>query len=482
MRRAGAWQQPFFMGMRAVFFLVLVFPMLTFGAVDFEPLAVITMVVAVSAAIMCWRPFPYPRLSFISGVALVCLVVLALTQYGQSLRLLDNPWEHPAWSYIRSLVGPVEGALSVTPEQTKADIIVWSPLLTFVVALHLFNCRGEAFLLLSILSYLVAAMAAISLCQFLLAPMTVGFETKTAYIGSLTGFYINRNSAGTYFGIGIVINAGLLGFYLQSSSLRALASKVLNPGRLTNVEKATFYMIVGLLMDVLALAATQSRGATASVFIGLICLVWLLNGGKRRRRRSAPRSIPRGWRLALIVSLMSTATVVVAQEAIYRMGAQSVDQARLCTFSSTAQAVRDNWPLGSGFGSFPDVFPAYRSPQCSGIEGVWDAAHNSYLEGALGMGIVFVVVLGVALTALGWALVTGLLERSRYRFAPVIGLTSLLVVALHSLVDFSLQIPGNALLLAALLAGCVTISLGERPSFDPIADTAMQRRPAADQS
>lgn len=48
-------------------FLVLVFPMLTFGAVDFEPLAVITMVVAVSAAIMCWRPFPYPRVSFIAG-------------------------------------------------------------------------------------------------------------------------------------------------------------------------------------------------------------------------------------------------------------------------------------------------------------------------------------------------------------------------------------------------------------------------------
>nr|WP_246705047.1 O-antigen ligase family protein [Rhizobium sp. SG570] len=225
-----------------------------------------------------------------------------------------------------------------------------------------------------------------------------------------------------------------------------------------------------MLIEVLALAATQSRGATVSVFIGLICLAWLFS----QRKRSGRRSNVRRRRFVLIVSLMSIIAVVVAQKVIYRIGAQSVDQARLCTYASTAQAVWNNWPLGSGFGSFADVFPAYRSAQCSGIEGIWDAAHNSYLEGALGLGIVFVVVLGVALITLGWAFAIGLLERRRYHFAPAIGLASLVLVVLHSLIDFSMQIPGNAMFFAALLAGCVTISLGEKTSFEPVAEDSDQ--------
>lgn len=470
MWKALAWRQAFFTGMRVIFSLVLAFPMLTFGAVDFEPLAIITMVMTISAAMVCWRPFLHPRVSFIAGVALVCLIVLAVVQYGQSLRFPNNPWEHPAWSYVRALVGPVDGAASVIPEQTRADIITWVPILTFIVALHLFNRRRDAFLLLSMLSHLVVGVAVISLCQFLFSPMTLGFESKTAYIGSLTGLYVNRNSAGTFFAMGIVINAGLLAFYLQNSSLGAFARKIFTPDRLTSAEKTTLSLMIGLLIEVLALAATQSRGATVSVFIGLICLAWLLNCGKRSGRRSQTR-----WRrFALVVSLMVIVAVVVAQETIYRMSAQSVDQARLCTYASTAQAVWDNWPLGSGFGSFADVFPAYRSPQCSGIDGVWDAAHNSYLEGALGLGVVFVTILGVALAILSWALVTGLLERHRYRFAPAIGLASLVLVALHSLIDFSLQIPGNALFFAALLAGCVAISLGEKPSFEPVVENSEQ--------
>lgn len=478
MAKAVAWKEAFFTGMRAIFALALIFPMLTFGAVDFEPLAVITIVMAISAVMVCLRPLQNPRISAIAGVALVCLIALVVVQYGQSLRFPDNPWQHPAWNYVRALVGPVDGAASVIPEQTRADIIVWSPILTFIVALHLFNRRRNAFLLLSMLSHLVVAVAVISLCQFLFTPMTVGFETKTAYIGSLTGFYVNRNSAGTFFGMGIVLNVGLLNYYLQNSSLLAFARKIFTPDRLNRAEKTTLFLLIGLMIEVLALAATQSRGATASVFLGLICLAWIFN----RRKRSGHRSRSRFGRLALIISLMSIVVVIVAQETIYRMSAQSVDQARLCTYASTARAVWENWPWGSGFGSFADVFPAYRTPQCSGIDGVWDAAHNSYLEGALGLGVVFVAALSVALVALVWALVIGLLERRSYRFAPAIGLASLVVVALHSLIDFSLQIPGNALFFAALLAGCITLSLGESLISKPISDNSEQTPWAAHQS
>lgn len=444
----------FLTGMRVVFVVTLIFPMLTFGAVELEPLAMNTLVTSVSLVLLCWRPIRQRRIAFIAGIALVCILTLGAGEYAQSLRFAGNPIEHPAWEYVRTLVGSVDGAVSVIPEQTRADIIAWSPVLTFILALHLFNRRTEAFLLIRILSHLVMGVAVISLVQFFFTPMIVGFETKTAYVGSLTGFYINRNSAGTFFGIGIVITVGLMAFHLRNSRPSEVFRKTLTPDRLTGSERAALYLSVGMMMEIFALAATQSRGATVATFVALVYLTWIFSRGGRSVNQTRIR-----WaRFAIVSGLISIISVIVAQEAIYRFNAQSVDQARLCTYASTWQAVRDNWPWGAGFGSFAAVFPAYRSPQCSGIEGIWDAAHNSYLEGALGLGAWFVVVVVVAYAALGWAFTVGLRERRSHRFAPAIGIAALLLAGLHSLIDFSLQIPGNALFLAALLAACVTIS------------------------
>jgi hypothetical protein len=46
------------------------------------------------------------------------------------------------------------------------------------------------------------------------------------------------------------------------------------------------------------------------------------------------------------------------------------------------------------------------------------------------------------------------------RFVPVLGVAALILATLHSMVDFSLQIPGFNVYFAALMASTVTISLG----------------------
>jgi hypothetical protein len=54
----------------------------------------------------------------------------------------------------------------------------------------------------------------------------------------------------------------------------------------------------------------------------------------------------------------------------------------------------------------------------------------------------------------------GVKVRHRFRFVPVIGLAALILASLHSLVDFSLQIPGVGVYFAAIMAATVTVSLG----------------------
>lgn len=484
---AALWQAVGLTIARGLFGLALLVPMLTSGGVEYGPLCAIGLLVSASAVLVCRRPLASPHIGWIAAVALTCLAGLLAVEFLQSLRFVDNAAAHPAWTAVAEFVGPVGRAISVAPETTRADLVAWSPLLAFVAALHLYNRTSEAFRLIRSLSALNIAVTVVGLVQFVFFPDSLGFGAKEHYQGSLTGLYVNRNSAGTFFGLGIVIDLGLIAFHLRETSPANLVRRIVGGRRLTAEERKAAYLAGFTLLQVLALGATQSRGAAAATFIAILALVASL---APRHRVSAARPhtpLPAGWkRLLLAGCLASAGAVLAAQEAVYRMSAQSVDEARLCTYASAWHAVVDSWPWGHGFGSFQQVFPAYRAWQCAGIDGIWDAAHNSYLEGALGLGLTFVIAVATAIAVLAWVLWNGLRQRRRHRFAPAVGIASLILVGLHSLVDFSMQVPGNALFVAALLAASVTISLApanaaasstgqSQPPFEPLAPASSRR-------
>jgi O-antigen ligase len=103
--------------------------------------------------------------------------------------------------------------------------------------------------------------------------------------------------------------------------------------------------------------------------------------------------------------------------------------------------IRQHVWLGSGLGSFAEVFPAHR-PLSVSPRGVWETAHSTYLqvliEGGLVSLIAMVVPLGCALAAfLGSAM-----RRSPDDLAPIAGFTILLMPSLHAMVDFQMQTAG----------------------------------------
>lgn len=108
------------------------------------------------------------------------------------------------------------------------------------------------------------------------------------------------------------------------------------------------------------------------------------------------------------------------------------DVMRLEMAKTTLSAIRDNWLLGTGFGTFPQVYQVYESLQLLGVEFV-NHAHNDYLEIALEGGVLAAVALLAYLLLFIGRLLS---ELDGFQKAAAL---SIFFILLHSMVDYPLR-------------------------------------------
>jgi O-antigen ligase len=118
-------------------------------------------------------------------------------------------------------------------------------------------------------------------------------------------------------------------------------------------------------------------------------------------------------------------------------------------YGKVIEGIETNPWLGTGYGTFRQAFMAYKNPDLS--EGNWDKAHNSYLELAMELGVPATAAIIGAFAWVGSICLLGLYRRRRRRIFSAVGLAATAQVAGHSLVDFSLQIPGFVACYALLM-------------------------------
>src|SRR5438105_2801025 len=122
---------------------------------------------------------------------------------------------------------------------------------------------------------------------------------------------------------------------------------------------------------------------------------------------------------------------------------------------------QDNLWWGAGPGQFNSRFRAYR-PESVQLQP--DRAHNDYLNALADWGLAGAVIIGLALILLGWGIIQTWSNvrksprdfgqaRSSNKFCCVLGASvGLFAIMVHSVVDFNMHIPANAILAVALIA------------------------------
>jgi O-antigen ligase len=126
----------------------------------------------------------------------------------------------------------------------------------------------------------------------------------------------------------------------------------------------------------------------------------------------------------------------------------TTDAVRLTLWAAAEHMIADAPWLGLGLGTFQDAYPLYATQV---LPFVMDKAHCDYLEFAAGIGLPAAIAWWLAIMWLVVVCLRGVRSRHRDRLYPLIGIAATILVAVHSSVDFSLQLPAVALLYATLL-------------------------------
>jgi O-antigen ligase len=305
--------------------------------------------------------------------------------------------------------------------------------------------RDRARQLLLCIAWSGAAYAVYGIAAYLIDPTHIFWREKEAYRDVLTATFINRNTAAVYFG-----SCAVLWLLILSQQLRRRlpAGPIYWRGiprwLLSEMPRPVILPFTMLLLCLAAMVMTNSR---AGVVLSLMALIVAFVG-------FFYRALPRRAGVAAAVVIGGLMTLVFLQvlggNVSGRFDVQGLsDEGRFDVYHSTLRMIADHPWFGTGLGTFVWSFPAYRSANIS-MWGVWDRAHSTPLELASDLGLPL-----AGLIVLAWLIVLGVLMRGvRKRRHDLIVPVGALVVAIlglaHSVIDFSLQIPGYAIVVFSL--------------------------------
>jgi O-antigen ligase len=399
----------------------------------------------VAAAILCfWRGWQrIPRLAVLVLAVIVGVPLLQLVPLPAGLTALVSPNRGLFAAQLLSPFSPPSAylALSLNPHATEAAVCkLIAYALAFLVG-HKLAVRGRGSILLRTLVIVGLFEACYGLVQYLAGWQYIFTYRKVFGIDDATGTYINHNHfAGLLEMVLPFVLAGVLFRRPQRAELgvkRKLLAAISSESSSRLLSQAMVFAVLCL-----ALVFSRSRMGIAAGVSGL-----LLVGGLhilRRRRRSAVALL-----LVLLVIPASYAFWVGLEAVTSRFEmlgyAGAMERDRLPIWRDSLGAIRDFKWMGTGLGTYDWAAMHY---QTSFLSNRYEHAHNDYLEFAAEIGIPAAALLFAGL----WALVLRAARtavRASHRSAAILAAGSagaLAAILLHSVTDFNLQIPANALL------------------------------------
>jgi len=374
---------------------------------------------------------------FLTGLLLSLMLITVL----QLVPLPPELWSHlPGRQRIAEGFGIAGGGLpwlpvSMTPEETLSGALKFLPPLAAFLLLARTPIRAVSL----VLPWALVAVATVSVMMGV--GQVLGGRLSPLYLYAFTnwgqpvGFMANANHQAA--------------FLLMTLPFAAvLAGRLLVRAETGDRDAGQGFMLAALIIALVLGVAIA--GSLAGYLLGIPAIVLSVFAARARS----------GWStLALLICVAVGVALIglfaFSSPVLSGLGMtdfSSTSLGRPDTYARTVVAISQVMPVGSGLGSFEALFPSYEDP-ASVTDTFMNHAHSDYLEFVLEYGILGV---GFILAFLVWFVIRSVAiwretksEGARIRKAASI---AVLIVILHSLVDYPLRTPA--------LAGFVGMCLG----------------------
>ena len=388
--------------------LLLMFGVLAFGAVEIWAMSILE----ISAALLCtmvvvdricfhsmplqWNPLFPPMLGF--AVVLTLQLVFNLTAY----------------RYVTLLA--------------CMQYMAYGALLFSVTQLEL-DERSSNLLVLAFVVF-GSGVALFAICQSLGSAPHIYWLRSPQVGAEFFGPYFNRNHY-----------AGMMEM-LTPFALVVSFSGLIHGGQRVLAAFAAVVMAASI-------ALSLSRGGVIALLCELFLFFWIISAIQNR-------SLVRAWML-LLAACGFLFLVFIGSPAMWNHLEDMHETFRPELFRDSLRMLARKPILGWGFGTFPTVYPVFRSFYTTLFV---NAAHDDYLQVLVETGTVgfsFVVWFMVVLYRKGLPLCRDASTswRGVLRLATLVGCTG---IAVHSGLDFNLQIPANAALFFVFCALATSLS------------------------
>lgn len=343
-----------------------------------------------------------------------------------------------------SLISP---QISIAPGQT---ILMLTRQLTYalvaILVMQIAASDKRRNVLLHGLIAIALAYGAYGLIALRLGDTILGLP-KWAYLGSITGSFVNRNSFATFIGIGAVLTLAH-----GCATMRRQAERHKDDGLINGLLSKVILYGAAYIFLILVLVGTQSRMGLFATLAGSAVVVI-----------STLLSIRR-LGLILLIAPLALATFIGL---LWLLGGGLLERIESGGFDSSTRWVLYEQILqlialrpwsGFGGGTFEVAFPVVHTlPLPADVS--FNLAHNTYLALWSELGLIGGSFLILAIAYVTIRLVAALLTNQGSWTAQIAALGVIIQLAIHSLVDFSLEIPANTLVFVAVIAtGLATTS------------------------
>lgn len=383
-----------------------------------------------------WRHLIWPLIGFL-------IVLLWLCMQGLSQPL----GAHPIWRVHDDVLGTTSlHRITIDRDGTAVSLLNWMALgSVFAISYILARRRDMALMALWGIVWIGVVYAFLAVASYVTEGALFGWGLDR---GIIAGPFASKNSFATFLGISLLAALGLSAATLSDAASAPAWKRMGLRQTLAQLDQKFWISVATAFILLVVLMLAQSRGATLSLLVAIISIFALMYWSRMINARAVGLSA-----LALGIPLTIGAFLAAAGIAGRFDRLALFDFGRGDVYIATANAISDAWPMGTGAGAFEQTFPMYRFSTW-GLINTWEYAHNGYLETFLALG----VPIGLLLFALiGWA-VWQLLRSVWFRKArlfSIVGLGVTVLLALHAVTDFSLQIPSVSMFYTCLLGVCV---------------------------